>query len=369
MARAGDGEDAPPRHRRAHASRGAPPPYRFRHPAGREGSATQAHVLTAYGAPEVLRLSAAPDPEPGPDELLVAVRAAGVNHGDTAQRQGRYAPPEPRPAVEIPGLEFSGEVLATGPRVRRHRVGERVCGLLPGGGYAERVVTHERLAMRLPGALSWEQGAAIPEAYLTAFDALFAQAELRPGEALLIHAVASGVGLAALQLAQAAGARVFGTSRQAVKCRRAEDLGATATVEVGRPETDFAAPIIAANGGRGVDVVLDLVGGAYLGRNLAVLAEGGRMVTLALKAGARAELDLGVVMAKRLRLSGSTLRPRPIEEKIALSTDFERRILPLFAAGTLRPVLDRVLPWEQAAEAHRLIEAGALVGKVVLRVG
>lgn len=329
----------------------------------------QAMVLTSYGGPEVLRPSTAPDPVPGPDDVLVAVRAAGINHGDTAQRQGRYPPPEPRPAVEIPGLEFAGTVLAIGERVRRHQVGARVFGLLPGGGYAERIITHERLAMPVPEGLSWEEAAAVPEAYLTAFDALFAQAGLRLGEALLVHAVTSGLGIAALQLALATGARVFGTSRSAEKCRRARAMGVTAAVEMADATTDFAASVAAANDGRGMDVVLDLVGGGYLARNLAVLAPGGRMVTLALKTGARAELDLGLLMGKRLHLLGSTLRPRPIEEKIDLTIQFERRILPLLAAGTLRPVLDRVLPWEQAPEAHRLIEASALVGKVVLRVG
>jgi len=329
----------------------------------------RAYVLRAYGGPEVLRLSEAPDPVPGPDDVLVAVHAAGVNHGDTAQRQGRYPPPEPRPPRGIPGLEFAGEVLATGDRVRRHRVGDRVFGLLPGGGYAERVATHERLALAIPEGMPWTDAAAIPEVYLTAYDALFRQAGLRAGEAVLIHAVASGVGTAALQMALAAGATVYGTSRSSEKCRRALGMGAAAAVDMGDGAWDFAATIVAAHAGRPVDVVLDLVGGAYLARNLAVLGTGGRMVTLALKGGARAEVDLGLVMARRLRLSGSTLRPRPIEEKIALTVEFERLMLPLFGAERLRAVVDRVLPWTEAAEAHRLIEDSALVGKVVLEVG
>jgi len=328
----------------------------------------RAHILTEYGGPEVLRLSEAPDPTPGPDEVLVAVTAASVNNADTAERRGRYPPPEPRPAHHIPGLDFAGRVLAVGRRAHRHRVGDRVFGLLPGGGYAECVVTHERMAMAVPPGLSDEEAAAVPEVYLTAYDALFHQAGLRMGESVLIHAVASGVGIAALQMARAAGATVYGTSRSEEKCRRAQAFGAAAAVDTGEADRDFAATIVAANGGRGVDVVLDMVGGAYLARNLAVLAPGGRMVTLALKAGARAELDLGALMQKRLRLHGSTLRSRPIEEKIALTAEFERTVLPLFAAGALRPVLDRVLPWTEAPEAHRVIEEGLVVGKVVLRM-
>lgn len=327
-----------------------------------------AYILTEFGGPEVLRLSEAPDPLPGPEEVLVAVRAASVNHADTAERAGHYPPPEPRPPQQIPGLDFAGTVLAVGERVRRHRVGDRVFGLLSGGGYADLVATHERMAMPVPSALSDEEAAAIPEAHLTAYDALFRQAGLRMGESVLVHAVSSGVGLAALQLATAAGAVVFGTSRSAEKCRRAEALGAARALEMADPARDFAAELTAATGGRGVDVVLDMVGAAYLSRNLAVLAPGGRMVTLALKTGARAELDMGLLMGRRLWLHGSALRPRPVEEKMALTAEFEQRVLPLLAAGRLRPVIDRVLPFAEAAQAHRLIEAGAVVGKVVLRV-
>jgi putative PIG3 family NAD(P)H quinone oxidoreductase len=327
----------------------------------------RAYVLSTYGGPEVLSLSETPDPEPGPEEVLVAIRAAGVNNSDLAQRAGHYPPPPPRPSVEIPGLEFAGEVVATGSQVLRHRPGDRVCGLLPGGGYAERVVTHERMAMPVPAGMSWVEAAAIPEVYLTAYDALFLQADLQPHEQLLVHAIASGVGTAALQLALVTGATVYGTSRSADKCRRVREMGAAAVIEMSDPDRDFPQALLAASGGRAMDVVLDLVGGAYLGRNLAALATRGRMVTLALKGGARAELDLGLVMAKRLRLSGSGLRARPLEEKIALSGAFARRCLPLFPSR-LHPVVGAVLPWTEAAEAHRLLEASAVVGKVVLEV-
>ncbi len=327
----------------------------------------RAYVLSTYGGPEVLGFSETPDPEPGPEEILVAVRAAGVNNADLAQRAGRYPPPPPHPPVEIPGLEFAGEVVATGSEVRRHRPGDRVCGLLPGGGYAERVVTHERMAMPVPAGMSWVEAAAIPEVYLTTYDALFLQADLQPYEQLLVHAIASGVGTAALQLALVTGATVYGTSRSADKCRRVREMGAAAVIEMSDPDRDFPQALLAASGGRAMDVVLDLVGGGYLGRNLAALATRGRMVTLALKGGARAELDLGLVMAKRLRLSGSGLRSRPLEEKITLSGAFARRCLPLFPSR-LHPVVGAVLPWTEAAEAHRLLEASAVVGKVVLEV-
>ncbi len=335
----------------------------------------RAIVLTAHGGPEVLRISRAPDPIAGPEDVLVEVRAASVNRADLAQRQGHYPQPGPAPAHEIPGLDFAGTVCAVGPRALRHRVGDRVFGLLAGGGYAEKVAVHERMAMPTPPALSDEQAAALPEAYLTAFDALFAQAGLRPGEAVLVHAIGSGVGTAALQLGRWAGATVYGTARSADKCRRAEAMGAAFAVDMAAPGADFAAAVSAANAGRGVDVVLDLVGAGYLARNLAALAPRGRMVTLATVGGRHAELDLGVVMAKRVRLTGSGLRGRGIEEKIALSQAFERQALPAFGPpdgavpARLWPVVDRVLPWTEAAEAHRVLEAGEAFGKVVLRVG
>jgi NADPH2:quinone reductase len=327
----------------------------------------RAIVLHRYGGPEVLEVAQAPDPAPGPEEVLVRVRAAGVNRADLLQRQGRYPPPGPAPAVEIPGLEFAGEVVAAGPRVQRHRPGDRVFGLLAGGGYAELVAVHERLAMPTPPALTDEEAAAVPEAYLTAWDALFAQAGLRAGEVVLVHAVGSGVGIAALQLALGAGATVFGTSRSEDKCRRAMELGAALAVFLPGGEGDFAGPILRA-GGRPPDVILDLVGGAYLERNLQALAPLGRLVVLSTVAGARAPIDLGLLMRRRLRILGSTLRARAPEEKMALVAAFERLVLPQLAAGRLRPVLARVLPWTEAAEAHRCLEADAVFGKVVLRV-
>lgn len=331
----------------------------------------RAIVLRAHGGPEVLRLAEIPDPVPGPEEVLVDVAAAGCNRADLAQRQGHYPQPGPAPEHEVPGLEFAGTVAAVGPRVQRHRPGDRVFGLLAGGGYAERVVTHERMALRTPEALSDAEAAAIPEVFLTAFDALFPQAGLRAGEALLVHAAGSGVGTAAVQLGTWAGAAVYGTARSEAKCRRVEALGAALAIDTSDPEADFPGAVAAARGGGGVDVILDLVGGAYLARNLRALEPLGRVVVLSTVGGRTAEIDLGLLMGRRLVVTGSGLRARGIEEKVALTLAFERQALPAFGGPrpALRPVVDRVVPWTHAAEAHRLLEAAAAFGKVVLDVG
>lgn len=348
---------------------------RSQDPSWTEVIPTRAIVLASHGGPEVLRISEAPDPVPGPSDVLVVVRAAGVNRADLAQREGHYPPPGPPVRHEIPGLEFAGTVRSVGSQVQRHRVGDRVFGLLPGGGYAEAVATHERLAMPTPAGLSDEEAAALPEAFLTAFDALFSQAGLRPGESLLVHAIGSGVGTAALQLGRWAGATVYGTARSPKKCRQAMAMGAALAVPTGEGAGDFVAALEAARGGRGIDVILDLVGGSYLAANLAALGPLGRMVTLATVGGRRAEVDLGLVMAKRLHLTGSGLRGRGVEEKIALTQAFERQALPAVAPGGadgattgLHAVLDRVLPWTEAAQAHRILDAGQAFGKMVLRV-
>ena len=332
------------------------------------GGPVRAYALTEHGGPEVLRLRDVPDPIPGTGEILVAVRATACNRADAMQRAGHYPPPHPAPAYEIPGLEFAGTVEATGPGVLAHQRGDRVFGLLPGGGYAEKVVTHERMALAMPPRMSWEEAAAIPEVFFTAQDALFGQAGLAAGESVLIHAAGSGVGTAAVQLASAAGATVVGTSRSQDKCARVGALGAQAVVHV-PPDLDFAPAVLEANDGRPVDVVLDLVGAAYFPATLAVLAPGGRLVCIGLVGGSRTPIDLGLLLQRRLRIMGSALRSRPLEEKIALTQTFGALVLPRLASGRLRPVIDRVLYWEQAAEAHRLLESNTVFGKIVLRVG
>ena len=315
------------------------------------------------GGPDVLRMGEVPRPEPGPSEIRVRVRAAGVNRAEILQRRGLYPAPPGWPA-DVPGLEFAGEVEAVGERVTERAVGDRVMGLVGGGGYAEYVVVHEREAIRLPEPLSWEEAAAIPEVFVTAHDALFTRGRLSLGEWVLIHAVGSGVGTAALQLARAAGAKTLGTSRTEWKLDRARELGLELAIQAGAE--DFADAVLDATGGRGADLILDLVGGGYLPRNLASLATLGRIVVVGLTAGAFAEIDLGVVLRKRITMVGTSLRSRPLEEKIAAVQAFARHALPLLADGRIRPVTDRSFPMEEAAEAHRRMEADQNFGKIVL---
>ncbi|HKQ62579.1 MAG TPA: NAD(P)H-quinone oxidoreductase [Candidatus Polarisedimenticolaceae bacterium] len=326
----------------------------------------RAVVIDGAGGPEVLHLRSVPDPVPGAEELLVAVRASALNRADLLQRRGLYpAPPDAPP--DVPGLEFAGTVSLCGERVRGWRPGDRVMGLLPGGGHAERVAVHERLCLAVPPALGWEEAAAIPEAFLTAYDALFRQGELAAGEVVLLHAAASGVGTAALQLAAVAGARVIALSRTADKRARLERLGAHRVLA---PDgADLIEAIRLAAGGSGVDLVLDMVGAPTWRGNLEVLRECGRLVVIGLLGGATVELDLARLMRRRLRLIGSVLRSRPVEQKIVLVQEFARCVLPLFAAGRLRAIVDRALPLERAAEAHALLERNATFGKVVLTIG
>ena len=328
----------------------------------------RAIVLTEHGGPEVLRIQEVPTPQPGPDEVAVDVWAAGVNRADLLQREGRYPPPGPQPTHEIPGLEMAGAVVGVGTRVRRFRVGNRVAGLLPGGGYAQRVISHQDLLFAVPPDLGWTQAAAIPEVFLTAYDALIRQAGMGAGDRILVHAAASGVGTAAVQLGRWAGAYVFGTAGSAAKCQAAEDLGARIVLEMADRGRDFATILRESSGGDGFDVVLDLVGGSYFERNLAALAPRGRLITLGLVGGARAEIDLGQLLSKRLTLIGSNLRNRSLGERAGLTAAFTSQVLPALAAGLLRPIVGAVLPWTEAAEAHRILQADAVIGKVILRI-
>jgi putative PIG3 family NAD(P)H quinone oxidoreductase len=324
----------------------------------------RAAVITTPGGPDAFAIQELPDPQPGPDEALVAVEATALNRADLLQRRGRYSGP-PGTRDDLPGLEMAGRVLAVGERVRAWQPGDRVMALLAGGGYGGRVAVHERMLMAIPEPLSFEQAAAIPEVFLTAHDALFEQCALAPGEAVLVHAAGSGVGTAAVQLAAVAGCRVFGTAGSVDKLARAAELGLATGIDY--HEADFAEVIAAETAGRGVDVILDVVGAPYWARNLASLALRGRMVLVGTMGGATLEVDLGALMGKRLQVRGTTLRARPLEEKVALTQAFARRWLPLFASGRLRPVIDRVFPLEAVADAHRLMESNANFGKIVLR--
>lgn len=327
----------------------------------------KAIVISSYGGPETLQFRDVPDPIPGPEDLLVRVKATALNRADILQRMGQYPQPGPRPEFEIPGLEFAGEVLQAGPRVEGFVTGDRVMGLLAGGGYAEQVVTHHRLAMRVPASLSWTEAGATPEVYITAHDAL-AQCGLVAGETVLVHAVGSGVGVAAIQVAKAMGASlVLGTAGSSEKLARARELGLD--VAINYREQDFAAETLAATGGRGVDVILDVIGAEYWEKNMRSLAVRGRMVIVGLMGGAAAQANLGMLLSKRLQVRGTVLRARPLEEKALATRAFEKSVLPHIASGRIKIVADSVYPLAEAAEAHRRMEANANFGKIVLEVG
>lgn len=318
------------------------------------------------GGPEVLRLEEVVDPEPGPEDLLVDVRAAALNRADLMQRRGYYPAPPGAPQ-EIPGLEYAGVVARAGDRVRDWGPGDRVMGLLGGGGYAERVVTPAGLALPVPDSLSWAEGAAIPEVFFTAWDALFRQGDFRCGETVLIHAAGGGVGTAALQLARAAGAAVvFGTA-SGPKLEGIAEAGLPLDVPIDYREESFGA-VVEERTADGVNLILDTIGAEYWTENVASLAVRGRMVLVGLLGGAAPEVDLGVLLRRRLTIVGTVLRSRSRAEKLALTAEIRRRVLPLLRQGRLRPVVDRSFPLAGAAEAHEYMEADRNLGKIVLEV-
>jgi NADPH:quinone reductase len=315
------------------------------------------------GGPEVLLMSDVATPDPGPHQIRVRVHAAGVNRADIMQRRGNYPPP-PGIIANVPGLEYAGVVDQVGDDVTRWRLGDRVMGLVGGGAYAEHIVTHEDEAMPIPAALSFEDAAAIPEAFLTAHDALHARLGLEAGETVLIHAVASGVGTAASQLASALGCFVLGTARTAWKLERVKEFGVDVAIDVA--QSNFVDVARKHTAGRGVDVIVDLVGGNYLTPNVQAIAPLGRIAIVGLVAGAVAPLDMRMLLNKRATIVGTMMRARPLEEKIEVARAFAHDALPLFESGKVRAVIDKVLPMTDAAEAHRVVEANENVGKVVL---
>ncbi|CAB1128370.1 PKS_ER domain-containing protein [Candidatus Hydrogenisulfobacillus filiaventi] len=323
-------------------------------------------VLTGQGGPEVLSLATVPDPRPGPGEIQIRVAAAGVNRADLLERAGRYPPPAPPPAYPVPGLECAGVVEAVGPGVTAWSPGDRVMALLPGGGYAQRAVVPEGMVLPVPEGVDLLAAGGIPEAFLTAFDALFHLSGAGLGDRVLIHAAASGVGTAAVQLAAAAGMRVAATVGTPAKAEAVRQLGADRVIL--RREETFPEAVAAWSGGEGVAAVLDFVGADYLAGNLEVLAPGGTLVIIGTLSGTRAGIDLGLLLRRRLTVRGTVLRSRRPEEKAALVTAFRRHGLPLLAAGRVRPVVDRVFPLAEAAAAHRYLEADRNTGKVVLAV-
>ncbi|MEW6319761.1 MAG: NAD(P)H-quinone oxidoreductase [Acidobacteriota bacterium] len=320
--------------------------------------------IPSFGPPEVLRVAERPVPTPGPFELLIRVHAAGVNRPDVLQRLGKYPPPPG--ASDVPGLEVAGTVAAVGPNVIGWRPGDAVCALLAGGGYAEYAVAPQLQCLAVPAGLSMVEAAAVPETFFTVWTNVFERGRLRRGESLLVHGGTSGIGTTALQLARAFGARAFATAGSDHKCRAAERVGAERAFNY--RTTDWVAACREATGGNGVDVILDIVGGDYVARNLDLLAVEGRLVQIAFLRSSTTEIDLMQVMRRRLTITGSTLRARSPEEKGAIARALHADVWPLIEAGAVRPVIDSVFPLAEAAAAHRLMESSAHIGKIVLQV-
>jgi putative PIG3 family NAD(P)H quinone oxidoreductase len=323
----------------------------------------RAVVLRSYGGPEVLTIEEVADPVPGPEEVLVDIRATALNRADVLQRMGLYPNPYPE-AAEIPGLEFAGTVAAVGERARLWAPGDHVMAITGGGAYAERTVVHERQLMAVPATVGLDDAAAVPEVFLTAWDALVVQGGLTSGRWALVHAGASGVGTAAIQICRAIGARVIVTCSGG-KVDACRDLGAIA-VDYG--SEDFVTAVAETTGGQGVDVVLDVIGGDYTNRNLAALRVGGRIIQVGVMGGGQTPVNLGLMLPKRATITGTVLRARPLEEKIAISRRFAAEVLPLFDAGALRPVIDSRYVLADVATAHERMQANANVGKVLLDV-
>jgi putative PIG3 family NAD(P)H quinone oxidoreductase len=323
----------------------------------------KAIIVEKPGDENVLKVGEVADPVAGPHDLLIKVRAAGVNRADLMQRQGFYPPPPG--ASEIIGLECAGEVIAIGAQVKGWRVGDRAMALLAGGGYAEKVAVHFGSAMRVPAALSDEEAAAIPEVYLTAFLNLFMLAQVKAGETVLIHGGGSGVGTAAIQLLKLAGARSIVTAGSDAKCEQCRQFGAD--VAINYKHGPFAPKVIEASNGRGADIVLDIIGAGYLAQNIEALAHRGRLVIIGLMKGARAEIDLLALVRKHLAVYGSTLRSRGVDEKAEIVSAFLKRFGTDLEAGRIRPPIYKVLALADAPQAHRMMQASEHFGKIVLR--
>ena len=323
----------------------------------------RAIVVTQPGGPEMMQIGEVPTPEAGPGELLVRIRAAGVNRADLSQRQGNYPPPPG--ASTIMGMEVAGEIAALGAGVADWRIGERVMALLGGGGYAEYVTVPAALAMRVPDNVSWEEAGGIPEAFLTAYLALFPLGDLTAGQAVLVHAGASGVGIAGIQLAREAGARVVATAGTDAKVAAVEALGA---IGVNYRTQDFAAVVAERTDGKGANVILDFIGIDHWERNLAALAMDGRIIVISSLSGGEVPMNLGALMRKRAQVIGTTLRNRPLAQKVALTRALAEFALPRFADGRMKVVVDTIYPLADAADAHRRMADNANTGKLILRV-
>ena len=320
--------------------------------------------ITKPGAPDVLKPGTRPVPKPGPGEVLIEVAAAGVNRPDVMQRMGHYPPPPG--ASDIPGLEVAGKIVALGDSVQGLKLGDAVTALVAGGGYAQYCAAPEPQCLPVPAGFSMEEAAALPETFFTVWHNLFERGRLKRGETVLIHGGSSGIGTAAIQLAREFGAKaIFATAGSAEKCRACEKLGATRGINY--RDEDWAAIVKAATNNRGVDVVLDMVAGDYAQRNLDLLAMEGRLVIIAFLHGIKAEINFAGVLQRRLTITGSGLRPRPVAEKGAIAAGLREHVWPLLDAGKVRPVIDRVFPLDHAADAHARMESSAHIGKIVLK--
>jgi len=328
----------------------------------------KAITIVSHGGIEGLEIRDVADAPPATlDRVRVRVRAAGLNRADILQRQGRYPAPPGYPQ-HIPGIEFAGEVEQIGDQIQSLKVGDRVFGIIGGAGQAHYVTVPESHLAPVPANLDWAEAAAVPEVFMTAHDALFTQCGLTIGERVLIHAAGSGVGTAAIQLVRAAGAFAYGTSRTADKLERAKDLGLTESVVAGGDPMEFVASVNGWTNNAGVDVVLDLVGAAYLKANLAALATKGRLIFVGTTSGAKAEIDFSIAMSKRLRIMGTALRIRSLEEKATATRLFAEQVVPLLRSGAVRPIIDKVFAMEEVRAAHQRIESNESFGKVVLLI-
>ncbi len=320
--------------------------------------------ITKPGGPEVLVPAERALPQPKPHEILVKVAAAGVNRPDVLQRMGSYAPPPD--ASDLPGLEIAGTVAAVGSAAKMWKVGDEICALVHGGGYAEYCVVPEVQALPVPKGLSLTEAASLPETFFTVYSNVYDRGQLKAGETLLVQGGSSGIGVTAIQMAAAMGNRVFATAGSDEKCAACVKLGAEKAFNY--KTGDWAEELKAATGGKGVNVILDMVGGDYVPKELKALAEEGRLVMIAFQRGMKTEVDLSVIMSRRLHVTGSTLRPRPVEFKGAVAKSLRERIWPLIEAGRIKPVLYKTFPLAQAADAHKLMETSTHIGKIVLTV-
>lgn len=319
--------------------------------------------IEKHGDPGVLKLHSMPVPEPGPGEVLIKVVAAGVNRPDVMQRKGLYPPPPG--ATDVPGLEVSGTVVSVGQNVSKPPINSEVCALVTCGGYAEYCLAAASICLPVPEKISLVNAAGIPETFFTVWTNIFKRGQLKAGESLLVHGGSSGIGTTAIQLGKAFGATVYTTAGTSDKCEFCNNLGADAAINY--REQDFSEEIKRLTEGKGVNVILDMVGGPYFPKNIRLLADEGRLVQIALMQGSKAEVDFRSLLLKRVTLTGSTLRPRSVEEKTKIAQALQKNVWPLLESGAIRPIIHEIFPLKQASEAHRLMESSAHIGKILLK--